>query len=422
MIAYSGGVDSHVLLHSMAQLCQLHAHFQCRAIHVNHQLHPQSDAWAQHCRQVAQQLTVEYSQCVVHCHPPEGQSLEAYARKKRYAAIMDTLEEGEILLCAHHQDDQAETLLLQLCRGSGVKGCAAMGNIKTLSSGHQLGRPFLSRTRAEIQAYADAHQLNWIEDSANHNLAFSRNFIRHQVLPLLQTHFKGVYKTLHRSAELFGQSQQYIQESLHNTLAAYLCSKQQGLLLDKLANQTTFAQNELLRAFILYHGLLLPSQKKLEDIRQQLFHAKQDAQIAIAFEGAQISRFKEVAYVIKAHQPLHNQELVWSDFKPLALGNGTRLNVKWISGQGLKKPDPQTKVMIRTRQGGEVCRPKGARHRKALKKWFQEYQIPPWQRERLPLIYYNDELVAVGDLFICEPWAVSDGEEGILPTIESQLA
>ncbi|HSP01681.1 MAG TPA: tRNA lysidine(34) synthetase TilS, partial [Thioalkalivibrio sp.] len=198
VVAFSGGLDSHVLLHALAALCG-EGFYELHAIHIHHGLNSQADAWADHCARVCRDLDVGLEVIAVNARAARGESPEAAARAARYQALASCMKEGDGLLTAHHRRDQAETLLLQLLRGAGSAGLAAMPRWQPLGSGWH-GRPLLDVSREAIEDYARERDLHWIEDNSNLDARFDRNLLRQQVMPLLRARWQGVDETLARAA------------------------------------------------------------------------------------------------------------------------------------------------------------------------------------------------------------------------------
>ncbi len=242
-------MDSSVLLHLLVE-----AGFKPQLIHINHGLSPQAERWAAHAKQKA-----EYYQlaCEVRClssRPSKGESLEAWARTARYEIFAECLREGGTLVLAHHLDDQAETFLLQGLRGAGPKGLSSMAIKKPFGKGF-LFRPLLSLSREELQAYAVVHQLSWVEDESNQNLKFKRNVLRHEILPLLKTHFPGCLSTLSRSARLCAEETEVLNECVQEKLALLVERQTEGshrfyFKREAFRLASPLLQRQLLRAWI----------------------------------------------------------------------------------------------------------------------------------------------------------------------------
>jgi tRNA(Ile)-lysidine synthase len=411
IVAYSGGIDSHVLLHAMAQWMQRHAFpFSCQAIYIDHQLSPYAAAWAKHCQAICQSLNIDYGSFKVELNAQRGQSLEALARDARYQALQRQMRLNSLLLTGQHSDDQAETVLLQLFRGAGPQGLAAMPRHKKMGPGH-LGRPLLGLTRAQLLDYARQYQLHWVEDESNQVLRFARNRVRQQILPLVHQHFKGVKHCLARSARLCAQSQQLLQD-LAGLDYAKVATPDQQLYSAPLQALSRARQANLIRYWLQQHHLPCPTERKLNALLAQLT-AREDAQPCIEWPGVTVRRFQGIWYATtKLASPSHylpNVAPHWDLRQPLYLPNGQTLKAQLTQGTGLIQQAMPLRVGFR--QGGERCKPAGYAHSRPLKKWLQDFKVPPWQRHSIPLLYYQHTLVAVVGYFICHGWQVNTAKQ-----------
>ncbi|MDX1900421.1 MAG: tRNA lysidine(34) synthetase TilS [Gammaproteobacteria bacterium] len=366
-IAYSGGLDSTVLLHSIARLISP-AKKLC-AIHINHNIHPDSEAWENHCGNVAKSLKIEFlSETLLFDEPPK-KDLENTLRNLRYEIFAKYMDAGSILLTAHHQDDQAETLLLQLLRGAGPKGLSAMPVIKSFSKGWH-ARPFLSFSRTELLQYAKENHLTWIEDDSNVNIDFTRNFLRHEILPKLNERWPDVSVLLARSAEHCANTEKLLSHFLQNDLEG-CAGKQPGTLsVEKLMGFDLLRRQYILRAWIMQHGFILPSQKKLQQITESVMKAGIDRQPHLSWGEVEVRRYRDDLYVMKKLPPHDATKII---------------------------PCEEKNKTIRFRQGGEKIQLPGRTHRHCLKKILQEKGIPPWLRDRVPLVYEGEVLVSVAE-------------------------
>jgi tRNA(Ile)-lysidine synthase len=385
VIGYSGGRDSHVLLHAAAKLKKNNL----SAIHVNHQINPNSKQWADHCQYTAKALGIECLVLDIHLDLKKGESLEAKARDARYEAIKAHLTSNDIFLSAHTQDDQAETLLLQLIRGSGVQGLSAMGDSKSLGfSVHY--RPLLAITREEIEQASLSYGLTWITDDSNDNLRFDRNFIRHEILPLLKNRFKGVVSSLARSAKLCQEAAKAQERQAAQDFRKVACTNLDQINGVELSKLDFEHQKAVLRYWIAKNNKSYPSKAKLEDILEQINKARSDSMPAIVWGENVIRRYKQNWYIAS------NKSLPRSD----------DFSLEKLQAQGyrLDKIKSVSDLTLKYRSGGERCKPAGSPFSKSLKKWFQILEIPLWERNEIPLVYYQDELIGVLGYFICEGW------------------
>jgi tRNA(Ile)-lysidine synthase len=413
-IAYSGGRDSHVLLHALA-LLRKETHFNFKAIHINHSLSANADSWANHCKQICFKLKVEMIQLTVNAKSTIGESPEEVAREKRYAALAAQLSADDILLTAHHQDDQAETFLLQLMRGAGTKGLAAMPYSKPLGNGYQV-RPFLTITRAEIIEYALENNLHWIEDESNQQLHFSRNFIRSKIIPVLQERWPNVTTTIARSAEHCSEAQQLIDSIAAQDYAVVAGTVANTLSVPALLKLTKERQRQVIRYWLQQNNFPLPSSVKLHQAQLDMLHAREDKVPVVNWQGAELRRFRNDLYVIKPLSVHDTTQIIsWDLSQPLNLQNLGTLQATPIIGEGLRADIPD--ITIRFRTGGELCQLPGRAFRHDLKKLLQSWNIPVWQRDRIPLIYSGDKLAAAVGLFVDSQFIPKENETGYLLAI-----
>lgn len=407
-VAYSGGLDSHVLL-SLCHALRSELNFSLRAIHINHGISPHAASWEQHCKAVCTAYQIDYVARSVQLDLAAGISVEEAARIKRYAVFAECIQTGDILLTAHHQDDQAETTLLQLLRGAGPKGLAAMPTLKPLADGWH-GRPLLTFPRDVLQDYAEAHRLCWVEDESNLNLKLTRNYIRHAILPLLKQRWPSVTATLARSAAHCSESQVLLEEFALDVCIRARGSRENTLSVLKLAALRPDQQRLVLRSWIQQQGFMLPDARKMASIQQNVLTAASDRRPCVRWQGVEMRRYRDDLFVL-ATLPPHDskQVLAWQLEQPLALAELGTLQAALVSGQGLSADIKQ--VSVRFRQGGELaCLPERGRH--TLKNLLQEWGVLPWERDRIPLIFIEDMLVGVVGYFIDSQYAAKSGELG----------
>lgn len=411
LLAYSGGLDSRALLH---MLCELRAQigFELHAMYVHHGLSPNADDWARFCEETCAASDVPICVARVSIEPYKSAGIEAAARLARYQALLDT--DADLIVLAQHQDDQVETLLLQLLRGSGVKGLAAM---PMFDQERRLLRPLLDVPREELHRYAIAHGLNWIEDESNLDRRYDRNFLRHEILPLIEARFKGAKQVLARTASHMAESALLLDELAEIDIARAGLSKHeiaQHLPLDPLRQLTQPRARNLLRWWLALNRLPMPSTVHLGEIMNQLIQAREDARVGIKLdESTYIRRYRDAAYVDREHSPAF--ALVWSGEPVLNLPDGSHLRFEKHTGAGLslaRLAGSELRVTVRT--GGEKFRPDSRRPTRKLKQLLKEAGIPPWERERLPLIYIEDTLVAVPGIGIASVFQAEPHEEGLV--------
>lgn len=411
-VALSGGLDSIVLLHALKTL-QNQFSFNLRAVHIHHGLSDNADDWENHCRSICAQWQIPLIVKKVKI-AAAGESIEAAARESRYAALKEELLMGEILLTAHTQNDQVETLLLQLLRGAGPKGMAAMPEKIKIAANYFI-RPLLDVTRAELEAYAMQHQLSWIEDESNEDRRFDRNFIRHDVLPVLQKRWPQVLTTIHRSATHCAEATELMEVLALEDLEYCQGEKPAILKIEELLKLSRVRQKNLIRYWLQHLQFTLPSQQKLDAILNEVVLSSEDAMPLIVWQGVEIRRFKQQIYVMAPlSKPPKELVLNWDISKPLSLPNQLGvLTATWQQAQGIALSENEI-LQIRFRKGGERMHPHGRQGSHPLKKLLQEWNIPPWLRDRIPLLYHQDELVAVIGYAISAKYVVSKNEKGLV--------
>ncbi len=417
MVAYSGGLDSHVLLHALAQR-RVAAGFSLRAAHIHHGLQPAADAWARHCEEICVGLGVS---CVVERIRVDGvaeEGMEAAARRARYACLAKLLEPGEALLTAHHQDDQAETVLLQLLRGTGVHGLAGMPALTPFAAGFH-ARPLLTFPRIELERYARTQNLSWIEDPSNRTLEIGRNLLRHGVMPVLRERWPTAGRQLAQAARHAAEAASLLDELAQADLAA--CAEDDKLTVSALKRLPSPRQRNVLRYWIRARGFRVPSTKQIELLQAQLAGEPRTRHAAIRWRGAELRRYRD-SLVLRAITPpaTGTGAVPWDGTRPLPLPSiGRRLRLSPVQGRGLARARVNGAIYsVRFRQGGETCRLPGRTHHHKLKKLLQEAGVPPWERAQLPLLFVNGEIAAIGDRWVCEPFAAKPDEPGWVVVLE----
>lgn len=395
LIAYSGGMDSHVLLHSMNILRQQNPALKVRAAHIHHGLNANADFWVKHCMTICQQLNIELvvRKIIV---KKNQHSLEALARELRYQEFAKIIASDECLLTAHHANDQAETVLLQLFRGGGPKGLAAMPKYKNLAQGDFL-RPLLEFRRQDLHEYALKNQLYWIEDDSNANIGYDRNFIRHKLIPIIIERWPGIFKTLSRSAEHCAQANKLLSVLAYQDYLLTQGSAPDTLSIKQLLAFDTARCNNLIRYWLQKLNLPIPSSIKLQHIFTDVLHCRNDAHPIVHWQGAEIRRYRDDLY---AMQPLSiiktNIVIPWDIKTSLELPNnlGT-LTRQLLKNHGLDLNYNSENITVRFRHGGHKCKVRNRAGTHSLKKLFQEQGIPPWQRNYVPLIFQDEELIGI---------------------------
>ena len=407
VIALSGGLDSTVLTHALATTRELHGK-ALLALHVDHGLQPESAEWSKHCESFAAGLGIDCECVRVTVDTDRDQGIEAAARQARYAALVDYIGPQDWLLSAHHQDDQAETLLMNLMRGSGPAGIAGIGSLNRFGAGW-LARPMLDIAREALEQYAEMNGLDWVRDTSNENLRFDRNFLRHEVVPLLEQRWPGVTGRLARSAALSGEAADLLEELARLDLEA-TGGRCERIAVSALLALPEARQRNLLRHAIREAGLPLPPATKLSAIVEQLLPAREDAQPCVAWPGVEVRRYRDSLHILAADatQPLPDGAPLGESSLELPNRLGT-LTLSPGAPYGLSDAVIEQGLTLHFRRGGEEIKVHGQRHTRKIKKLLQEEGVVPWMRDRVPLIYAGDTLVAVGDLWVAASAASEPG-------------
>jgi tRNA(Ile)-lysidine synthase len=411
-VAYSGGMDSTVLLHAMAA-ARNEIGSDIRAIHIDHGLNPRSAEWAAHCVRFCDRLGIELLARRIDARPAAGESPEAAARDARYRALADLIGEGGCVLTAHHQDDQAETVLLQLLRGAGPRGLAAMPFVVRFAKGWH-ARPLLDLPREWLRRYALDHRLAWIDDPSNLETGLRRNFLRHVVVPRLKEQWPAAAGALARSAAHCAGAAELLRELAREDLRGLMGPAPRSLRIEGLKALTPARCANALREWVHQLGLPLPRAADLDRLMGEVVAAAADRSPVLSWPGAEIRRYRGLIYAMPSLPALGRKSILAWDLKPTALPAGGMIDVERVEGRGLSLIKAASgAVTLRLREGGEHCRPAGRGHRRPLKKLLQESAIPPWLRARLPLVFIGEELAAVPGVCICEGYEAQPGEVGL---------
>ena len=389
-VALSGGVDSVVLLHLLYELQKKHD-FTLNATHVHHGLSKNADKWVKFCEKLCTKLSIPLDVYYVKLPQKKSLGIEGEARRLRYEKLLQS--KSDLVILAHHADDQAETFLLQLIRGAGVKGLSSMAHF---DGSRRLWRPLLNTSRSAIESYAKQHKLKWVEDESNLNTDFDRNFLRVKVLPLLKKRFSHISKVISRSSSHLAEAQNLLDDLAKLDFKSINCKhKLQIKTLNKLSN--TRAKN-VLRYWLQINDQLMPSSDLLDEILRQVLTAKKDAELKIQLtKNFEIRRYKDEIYIVQNNKnKLKNYEIVWKGESIILLPNGSKLTFLKVKGKGIGLDFLKNKkLIISNRKGGESFRPDLKRPTKKIKQLLQESDLPPWERDHLPLIFLSRDLASI---------------------------
>ncbi len=390
-IAYSGGLDSHVLLHALATLVKLYPHFPpLIAVHINHQIQSAANDWELHCRQQATLLNIEYLSSRVNLD--KDSSIEEQARKARYQFFTELLQEDDCIFFAHHQQDQIETFFYRLFRGTGVKGLQSIPDERKLGRG-KLVRPFLQFERAFLENYASTHQLQYVNDPSNNDIKYDRNFIRHQLFPLIKNRWPAFKDIIQRTIEHLQETGDLLDEIALADLSDFDIQGgfQPSLDLEKLSLYTRHRQKNILRYWLSTHLIIL-STEQTDELLDAVIFARVDANPLLIIGDFYLRRYRQRLFITQA-LPEKFSDIHW---------NG--LSHCFVEGYGTLSLSIPLDIdfIVKQRKGGETIKPAGSEHTRKLKTLLQEMEIPPWMREQIPLVYHADNLIAVADLIESE--------------------
>jgi len=404
-VAFSGGLDSCLLLHSLVHCYK--GPVPPAAIHVNHQLQVNAEATEAFCRDLCRQLGVEL--CVRRVTVPRRagpdavSGLEHAARHVRYRVFEELLQPGDLLLMTHHADDQAETVLFRLLRGTGVRGLAGMPRQRPLGAG-RLFRPLLDFSREQLLQWATAAGLQWVEDPSNSDQRFDRNFLRHGILPALKERWPGLNRRLAHTAAACADSA-WLNDRLAEIQWQACRAGHYRLQLEALSRLSSVEQTNLIRWWIRRAGFSVPARSDWAQAVSELIMAAADRSPQLDGEGFSVRRFRDCLYLVPAPLPLPPEPAYLLPGIPLAWG-------EWricLEADAAEQESPAPAIRVSTRQGGERFRPAASRPSRTVKKWLQEQGVPPWDRARIPLIFRQDgdtrTLIAIGNLWCHEDYS-----------------
>ena len=411
-VGLSGGVDSMVLLNVLFQL-KTKLNLKLNAIHIHHGLSKNADHWCEVCLDECKKLGVDFSQKNINIDNSEGIGIEAAARKARYQMLHQLSD--EFLATAHHQNDQAETLMLQLLRGSGLKGLASM---PLFDKERRLWRPFLKISRDAIEEYAKNNNVRFVEDESNQNTEFDRNFLRLEIFPRLIKRFPQTIKSLGRSADLVAEGLN-LNKAIANEDAKNYFSEDFIKLNTKIFR--TFPRDRvvnLIRWWLEKNQQKMPSQKIMDQIYNQIISAKKDAQINIHISSKMSVRaYKDFLWLVKIKKEKNSFDLIWKGEEVFELPGSGKLLFKPCLGKGISLDKVGSSVLrIQNRKGGERFKPERNQPTRTLKYLLQKINMPPWERELLPIIYSEDMLVAVPNFGVHHEFVADEDKIGL--TIE----
>lgn len=397
-IAYSGGVDSHVLLHLCASIAGLGD--KMTAVYVHHGLQAEAGVWAEHCRKTAEALGIQFRALRVNAVAGPGESPEEAARNARYNALRALIGANDVLLVAQHREDQLETVLLQLFRGSGLRGLSGMPECMAFGRGVML-RPLLNVSRQAIRHYAESHALSWVEDPSNLHNDYDRNYLRNTVVPLIKQRWPACDKTVARSARHCAEAQAVMSVIADDLFHAVFNEADKTLSISRLKQLNKHRQQLVIRHWFQTLGLKMPAQGFVERILTQVVAASRESHPVLSGQGHNIRRYRDKLYCLRHAPKATLQDIDWpAGQASVKLADDQYLLCQPSSAGIARERWRRGRVVVRFRRGGEKILLPGREGHHVLKNLFQEAGIPPWERQGMPLVYLDDQLAAVGDKWI----------------------
>ncbi|WP_394256482.1 tRNA lysidine(34) synthetase TilS [Vibrio harveyi] len=414
VLAFSGGVDSRLLLELLSRYQQVNSTesklLGCQAVYVHHGLSSNADDWADKCLLWAKHVNIPCTVERVELDINSGESIELLAREARYQALEKHIQMGDLLLTGQHADDQVETFLLALKRGSGPKGLSSMAESMPFAGGI-LVRPLLTVKREQIEAAARKQKLDWVEDESNQDIRYDRNFLRHRIVPELSERWPSVHQAVQRSASLCAQQEALLDELLGAAFERVL-QTDLSVSIEALNEHSELARARLIRMWLAKLAVNMPTQVQLNLIWNEVALAQQDANPKLKLKQGEVRRFQHRLYWVKESVDVttwHSEiQLDTRLVLPEHLGE---LTLSTSSDNAtIALPSQPDLLRVTFNPEGLSAHPTTRNHSRKLKKLFQEYNVPSWLRRQIPILMYQNQVVAVGDLFVDQAFSGQDCE------------
>lgn len=408
LLGFSGGLDSSVLLHLLSQM-RAKLNFKLKAIHVHHGLSASANDWKNFCKEKCKLLDIEFYSEKVKINEKTSLGIEGEARKLRYKAIKKT--QKDFVALGHHQNDQAETLMLQLLRGAGLKGLAAMPEFDPK---RKFWRPLLNIKKDTLEKYAKNKKIEYIDDESNQDINFDRNFIRKKILPLIESRYPSSIETISRSAINISEGHHLNELVALDDSKSVMSDDGKYLFITDLKSLPKIRAINLIRWWLSFNNLLMPSRRNIDELYKQILLIKRDTSLNLKIsDDASIRAYNNKLFIVSLDINPSKFDLKWSGQKELYLPNKTKLQFIKIKEGGLSLSKLGVKTLrVRSRTGGEKLKPFSDQPSRSLKYLFQTAEIPIWEREQIPLIFAKNQLVAVPNLAVQHKYKSIKGEEG----------
>lgn len=414
ILAFSGGVDSRLLLELLSRYQQVNSTgnnpIKCHAVYVHHGLSSNADDWADKCLMWAEQVGITCSVEQVNLDINSGDSIELLAREARYQVLSMHIQAGDLLLTGQHADDQVETFLLALKRGSGPKGLSSMAESMPFAGG-MLVRPLLAIKREQIEAAAKEEGLDWVEDESNQDTRYDRNFLRHRIVPDLSERWPSIHQAVQRSASLCAQQEALLDELLGAVFERALQSDL-SLSIDELVTHSDLARARLIRMWLAKLNANMPTQVQLNLIWNEVGLAQQDANPKLQLKQGEVRRFQNRLYWVTETADVTTwQSDIQTDTALVLPERLGELTLNTSSEQATIALPPQPELLrVTFNPEGLSAHPTTRNHSRKLKKLFQEYNVPSWLRRQIPILMYQNQVVAVAGLFVDRAFSGQDCE------------
>lgn len=397
LIAYSGGMDSTVLLDYLCKIKKNHPQISIRAIHINHNIQIDSKKWQTHCVSVCKEYNIPL--IIEKIDINITKNIEEQLRIERYNLIYKNLLHKEIILTGHHLNDQCETFFLSLKRGSGPTGLSAMSS-ETIFGQTKIVRPFLTKTKEEIKNWANLNKLKWIEDFTNFNTHYERNFIRHKILPVLEKKWPFFLKNCFRTTHICNEETILKNILLKEKIQQYL-NFNECLNISSFKHLKEVLCKALIRYWICLKNVKKPSYNNIQRIYNEIIYSRKDSNLKVIVQKNEIRCYKKFLYFVTIRKDIKNLIIFWHNTEntlqlPNNLGYIKKNNQKGIN---LPKPKNSELINIRFQYAGKILI-MGRQKRRNIKKIWQEHNIPPWLRNQIPLLFYNDQLISALGVFV----------------------
>lgn len=411
-LAISGGMDSSVLLH-LTNSVKPRIKQSIEAIYVDHGLNELSHNWGEFCLDKCKQYNLPCSIVKLQHSCPKGKSVEEWAREQRYSIFFDKLKQNNILFTAHHMDDQIETFFLQAFRGSGPRGLVSMPIVKEFNDGYH-ARPLLQFSRDQLREYAEKNKLEWQDDSSNLNIRYDRNYLRHDVLPIISKRWPAYRETISRLISHQSEYKKLLDEFAEIDLKNACLEDNMILNIDIVRNLGSERQKNLVFYWLSKLQLGTPNSKHMDKIINELINPDTDKSPCVNWKGVEVRRYKNRLY---ASEPIteHDTSVVldWNPKESVKLMNET-LNATSTVGKGISvEQTNESKFEIRYRHGGEKINPVNLPYSKTVKQLFQESAVLPWYRDHIPLIYIDDKLAVIPGFCVDKNFSASNDEPSL---------